>query len=570
MQKLDALREQQLIKTLRTKLRPHRWQVLFMLATWGSYCTVLFSRLLSFKNDGLYAGHEHVWSDWALHIGMVKIFASRSPLNWFAHHPLYANGKFTYGFLTNFISGMLLRIGLPLDLALLLPSVFYCILLIIGLYFLAYQLLQKKNAAVVAVCLFFLSSGLGFVTFIGEFIRQPSVQALAYPARYFSRIDQYDYYSGNIWVGLLVPQRAFLLGMTVGVISLNCLLYGFAHLRKRRTAPAARWWFLAAGVSAGILPITHMHSFIVMIILGAVLCFTQLKWWKNWLWYVVPAGIFSCFLYFVFISGGIETENFMQVLIGWTVNGNVVDWLMMWWRLWGLTIPVALMGIGMWCFSVYQKKPLRLPIGLTVSVGFISIFLLANIVLFQPIRWDNTKLFFWSYFGFSLLAAYFLDWLWKWHHATKVIAMMIFFVLTGTGYLELIRLQRVQRNSYQMLSNEQLQLGEVLQNETAETAVFATATDHNHFVMMWAARPILLGYTAWAYNFGFEYHQREVDLKSMYEGGPNVFDLLQKYEVDYLVIGPSERANYQVHQAFFDENFPLAFSTPQYRIYQIR
>ena len=69
---------------------------------WIGLLSFLYSQMLIQKNDGLYAGHPYVWSDWALHIGMARIFATKDPSVWFATHPLYAGGKFTYGFLTAF------------------------------------------------------------------------------------------------------------------------------------------------------------------------------------------------------------------------------------------------------------------------------------------------------------------------------------------------------------------------------------------------------------------------------------------------------------------------------------
>ena len=69
----------------------------------------LFPNILQFRSDGIYAGHVNVWSDWSLHIGMARIFATKDPSEWFAYHPMYADGKFTYGFLTNLISGLMMR-----------------------------------------------------------------------------------------------------------------------------------------------------------------------------------------------------------------------------------------------------------------------------------------------------------------------------------------------------------------------------------------------------------------------------------------------------------------------------
>ena len=92
----------------------HQKSLIILYSTWGIYFLFLFIRVIKFNTDGVSVSHVNVWSDWPLHISMVNIFAYKNPQDWFAYHPIYADGKFTYGFLTNFISGILIRVGFPL------------------------------------------------------------------------------------------------------------------------------------------------------------------------------------------------------------------------------------------------------------------------------------------------------------------------------------------------------------------------------------------------------------------------------------------------------------------------
>ena len=117
-------------------INEHKFPLLFLLITFGTYFILLFSRIITENKTGFYLGHEHVWSDWPLHIAITSTFAFKPMNTWFAYHPMYAGGKSTYPFLTDFISGMLMRIGFPLPLAIIIPSIIFSLLLIIGMYIL--------------------------------------------------------------------------------------------------------------------------------------------------------------------------------------------------------------------------------------------------------------------------------------------------------------------------------------------------------------------------------------------------------------------------------------------------
>lgn len=536
-------------------VRHHRWSLTAILGVWGIYFATLFSRMIRLTPQGLFVGHENVWSDWALHIGIAHIFAYKSPSDWFAYHPMYAGGKFTYGFVMDAISGLLMRAGLSLPMAFIIPSICFALVLCVGLYALAYLLVKSRLQATVAVFLFFLSSGLGFVHFIADGV---SLATLINPPLQYSRVDAYEWYSGNVIVGLLVPQRAMLAGMTLGVWSLFLLI---RQLLAEKPESRERWSLIIAGVFAGMLPITHAHSFMVVAFVSAVLCCLQFKQWRTWIWFAMPATIISILLYSIFIAGGIETQ-FVHPLFGWTVNGGFVAWLAQWWWQWGLILPFVIFVFLFW----------RCATGIVRAyfLTFFGIFILANLILFQPIRWDNSKLFTWVYFACSMLAARGLAWLWLKKVWYKALAVALAFCLVATGVLEVIRLQRIDLYELQESSQMEIEIGEQVRQLTHPHARFLTAPTHNHFIMVWAARPILMGYVAWVWNYGFDYRTRENHIEQMYAGTVHTEALLRQYKVSYVVFSPSEHDMRNRNESFYSSRFPTLIATPYVRIYDVR
>ena len=554
-----------------TILKRHFYSILFLVSTFCVYFVYVFSHMLSMQKEGLWAGHVHVWGDWSLHLSMANIFAYKDPSEWFAYHPYYAGGKLTYGFLTNMISGLLVRFGVGYASAFTIPSIIYSILLVFGMYTVYYLLLRSQKAALASVTIFLCSSGLGFLRFLADWLQKPTLQHLLYPTKDYTRIEPiYQWLAGNWINGMLVPQRAYLLGMTITVWVLAGVLWVVQEQKKgKHLSKTHAVVLVCCGLGAGILPITHMHSFIVLTIASSLLGVTKLKLWKHLLWYAVPAGALSIILYWQFVKGGIQNPKFMQILIGWTSEKTVDPissfylWLKMWWQIWGVMMPIALAGL------VVAWKKLKLTEFAVCSTGF-AVFALANIVLFQPIHWDNSKLFMWAYFFFAGLAALVLQSLWRKGMAIRVFAVVLALLLTASGVMELWRLARFDRNSLIMANADDIELGRLIRLHTNSQAIFLTAPTHNHPAMVWGVRPVLLGYTSWAWNFGFLYQEREQDIRTMYKGGESAIELLKKYKVSYVSFGPHEITNFFGNEAFFSKRYPLVMKNESHRFYDVR
>jgi hypothetical protein len=558
----------------------HPKSLLILLATWGVYFLILFLRTLEWKPEGLYANHTNVWSDWSLHIGMANIFAYKAPQDWFAYHPMYADGKFTYGFLTNFISGLLMKAGFSLYCAFIVPSLIYTVFLLLGMYVLFYLLLKSQKQALLAISLFFLSSGLGSIKFIRDIFNHGSLGQLLFPdpGLDYSRQVQYQWYTGNFIVGMLLPQRGFLLGMAMAV----WVLVGIVDVLRDENGSDRkhRLILLGSSVLAGLLPIAHMHSFIVIAIVTGLLCIISYQRWLDLLlYYVIPTSLLSLTLYLIFIAGGIENPNFMQWTPGWTAKGGLLAWIVMWIKIWGLMLPIAVFG-----FILLRKQPAVIQ---AFFLGFFGVFAFANLITLQPLAWDNSKLFLWAYFGFCGLAAVALAWGWKYGDRdqslvenkrinvrqliSRLVVILVTILLTFTGFLELIRLQRIEPSNHPLMtSQEDINLGVAIREKTDPLARFLTAPIHNHPVMMWGARPILLGYPLWVLNYGFLAGQTQADLKTMFIGGAAAEPLLRKHRISYVAIGPAERCDWQANEAYYAKHYPVAFQNQNYRIYDVR
>ena len=565
-------------------LQPHKKYLLFILATAGLYFIRLFSKIIFFKLDGFYAGHQNVWSDWALHVTLTNTFANKPVSEWFLYHPYFSGGKLTYPFLTNAISGILMKFGATLTQAMIWPSIFLILVFLIGTYFLYFQVLGSRKKATLGIFIFLSGSGPGFINFIKDFFANPNIKLLSYSPIDYTRILKYQWLAGNIPTAMLVPQRAFLLGITIAVWALLLLVIAIQSKHSQKL-------FVVAGFLAGTLPIAHMHSFIAVAIISGFICIDVFvrnkKMLKNILYFVVPAGLLSTILFFNFIYGGIQKEDFIRFSLGWTSKKDPISWIIMWWDVWGIMLPLAIYSLRNLILNNKYTKTLKVAVPLFLPTqffyGFFAVFVVANIITFQPTAWDNTKLFAYVYLGFSLLAAHMVVELWKngklflnknnqiklQKVARRVGTILIMILLSTTGILELIRLQRFDKNTYKLSNIEDIKFAQQVMKNTKTDAIFLTASDHNHPLLMWGSRQVVLGYKGWVTNFGFNIDEKSRDVKNIFENPEQYQYLLEKYNIDYVVIGEAEKREFAINQRFFDDNFPVKFRDSKTIIYSI-
>ena len=86
---------------------------------------------------------------------------------------------------------------------------------------------------------------------------------------------------------------------------------------------------------------------------------------------------------------------------------------------------------------------------------------------------------------------------------------------------------------------------------------------------MLAGRQVLMSYPGWLFAFGIDYAQRERDLRAIMAYAPDAPDLLRRYRVDYVVIGPSERQELHADEGAYRARYPLVISTEHYEVFQV-
>jgi uncharacterized membrane protein len=108
----------------------------------------------------------------------------------------------------------------------------------------------------------------------------------------------------------------------------------------------------------------------------------------------------------------------------------------------------------------------------------------------------------------------------------------------------------------------------IVAEETASTSLILHAPIPNHPVVL-TGRRSLMGYPGHVWSHGLDYTEREADIKNMYAGTADAETLLARYGIDYVVVGPLERARMRVDEAFIGR-YRMVGEAGGYRLYRTR
>jgi len=528
------------------------------LAIWGLYFGFLWPRMLFERSDGLWAGWRTVWADWSVHFAYANVFAYRRVGDWFSANPIFFHGDFDYPFLADGLSGLLMRAGMDRIEAFLLPSIIASLALVALLFSFYASLLQSPKMAMLACALFFTNGGVGFLDFAAEFARAPSLGTLLLPPREYTYFPEQGIWWINIVSSELLPQRALLLGIPLGLAALIMLRRyvesGFEGVSRVR--------LVALGAIPAVLVITHMHSFLAIVVLCGVYLLYDRRNYPQWLTFAVAAGLPSAAL-FVLLYAGSGAGGFIEWYPGWLTNPaqnrDLSLWLFLWLN-WGTFLPVA--AVSLIRFR-YYRDPL--------VVGGVVLFVLCFLLRFQPNVWDNTKLLTWSHLLLCIPVARYLVHLWsKPAVASRCVAVALLIFTTASGSLELLRMTRTEAVSNRMWSREELALAEEFSGISDPTALVLCSDHHHHWVPSLSGRQVLLGYRGWLASYGLDYGPIERDVRSMLEGGPDAEALMADYGVDFVVIGTSERRDFGANESYFEQHHELILDRADNKVFSIQ
>jgi hypothetical protein len=534
---------------------------------------LVFGRAAFEKSGGIYTGVMNNLGDLPLHMQVIASFAQGN--NFPPQDPTFAGARFAYPFLCDLLTAMLVRAGADVITAMWLQNMALALSLTGLMHYWTWRLTRSRLAGLIAPLLVLFSGGLGWTWVLMELHNSEGglLTLLSQISHDYSIGMSPLFRWGNSLTTLFVPQRSILFGMPLAIVIFiqwwDTINDRASETTSLGTQPAtqeitaeARKSLISAGLIAGMLPLIHAHTFLVVMGVGACLALLFRSLWREWLWFFAAASALALpQVLWLSGSGTIQTESYLGWHVGWDHGDANVLWF--WFVNTGFFIPVLL--AALLCRSRWFKIPRKL---FLFYVPFLFCFILPNLIKVAPWVWDNIKVLFYWYIASVPLVAWLLagawqqrkSW-WRWAAAGLLASMML------SGMLDVLRVVE-EASDYQEFDPQGIEIARYISRQTPPHAVVLHAPTYNTPVFL-TGRRSLLGYEGWMWSRGLKYPQRSADIQSIYSGSPDAERLIRQYHIQYVLVGPAELATGKVNESFWAQQHKVSESGP-YRLYQSR
>ena len=514
--------------------------------------------ILPHEDGSLWVG-QSTYGDLTLHLSFIESFYQQGQFP--PEYSIFPGQKLDYPFLADAASGTLRFFGLSLRMAVIVPSVVMLFCVFLGFWLLAAHMAKKTAPTLAAWLLFVCNGGFGFILFLtGKYSFSDLLTGFYVTP---TNLIGEDIRWVNVVCDMLIPQRTTMAGWCVGIPALYLLI---TALEKTVDGQGGRREFLVLAVLAGFMPMIHTHTFLSLGMLSAGWFFAFLPKVRrqgrlralieNYILYGLVCMLLALpqLMEWAFDAAG--SGRYLWFNPGWE-HGHT-NWLLFWLLNGGI---VFVLMIPMMLFLRGDRARL--------FWGAAPLFIVANLIAFQPNPYDNNKLMYIWYMLTDILVC-----VWFWEQLERLrpralapaaaVAVVILGTLSG-----LLTMLREAVGEYQLLDANQAAAAQFIVDDTDPHGLFLTGTNHNNPVSILTGRDILCGSDTFLYYHGIDYLDRQSHVAEMYAGGQAFEQYAAQYGVDYVFIGSAERNDYQVDMDYFRENYPCIYDQNGITIFQI-
>jgi hypothetical protein len=529
--------------------RREPWPLWVLLAIAWPYTLVLFARAYSYTADALVAGNEGAYADWAAHLSYAGSFAYGH--NFPPEFPVDPGHRLAYPFLVDVLAAAFVPLGTSLTSALVLSGALLALAFPAVMYLAGVRLTGSRAGSVLGVLVFTLSGGIGFLRALGPVAASGVAGLLPQGALFTQDVDR-NYQWLNPVLAWMVPQRSVLYGFSLALLVLAMLWTA--------TGREVGWTpFAFAGVVTGLTPLAHLHAYGTIVALAAFWAVFSPR--RQWTAFFAPALLLGAPIVLWMLGGGaasVRPQTWWLADSGGHMDAPAWFWL----KNTGLLVP-AMVAAFVWRGVLPDRLALHLaPIWLW--------FLVPNFVVFQPWDWDNTKFFaYWALFG-SLAVGALLTRLSRLGPVAAAGAVVLALSLVASGTLDVAR-QLEPEGAAAFTSTGGVRVAAWARANTDPRAVFLVAPVHNDPIPTLAGRRVMAGYPGWLWTYGLsDWSQRTGDAQRMLRGDPATLDLLHRYGVSYVVLGPEDQSVGGSSPAYFDRVADRVYDSGGYTVYRVR
>lgn len=558
-----------------------------------------FERAMFETAEGIFTGGSQNLGDLPFHLGAIYSFTDGN--NFPPQNPSYANAKFSYPFIADFLTACVMKFGADVKSVMHIQNVSWAFALLVILERFVYKFTGNKFAGKIAPALLFFSGGLGFLWFFKDFLNQAKdfIYFLNHLPSEYTITNIFRW--GNSLVVLFMTQRSLLLGMPLTILVIDKIWEIFKRekgeegkrekgedsetsnhkedfeLKEKNFSPFSLFPFSAflVGLLAGTLPLVHLHSLVVLFVLGVSVLVLKPEFWREWIAFGVGVAIIAVpELAWATIGSATNAKAFIGYYFGW--DSGEQNFILFWIKNTGLFFPILALGIYL-AFTnkkiepeEKKKKSRHSALGtqhLQFYLPFLFCFVVSNVMRLAPWQWDNIKVLIYWFIGSLPFAAVALVWIFNKNNLLKFAAVGCFIVLIFSGALDVYHTTSRQINM-KVFSADDVRIAERIKELTAPQALFANSPSFVNSPVVLSGRRSLMRYVGHLSSYGIDYKEREDDLKRIYEGNATADILIKKYGIEYIIVTPEEKRWTNVNEEYL-KKFKLIAQSGENKVYKV-
>jgi hypothetical protein len=528
--------------------------ILWGVATLGSvalFGPLFWTHSLLPDSTGVYTAGS-TWADFGMHAAIISHLTEfdRMPMDL----PVASGANLTYPFLIDLLSALYLRDGWDLHFSIFLPGVLLALAICQLMLSFSLRLFGHVGAAVGGLALVLLTGSAAGVRLAYTDWRDSGLSLpdfLADLPRDYTVLGTENGNVTNFVANALLPQRAFLFGLGVGLAVLILL-----HTARRT---GDRKYLFVGGALIGLLPMGHPHTFVAVGIVFAVLTVEAALRVRQPPWGHLAAGGLALVLAtpqlaWQTLANGNGTGGHFR--LGWMVREDESIWAF-WWTNFGLmgilfvALPFLLLRRD-WRHHLVWYLPC------------LAILALTHVYAFDPYEYNNVKLIYYVYLMASLFAAFLAVQAYRASRWSLALLLPAGLIVAIPGLLCLTHEFQLR---YQFASNADVALAEWVRADTAPDDVFIGTDRPNQPVATLGGRSLVLGYRGWLLTYNVPYAERVAAVSAALQG--RIDDpMVRKFDPKYLMVATNEGESWTVDRNSLAD-LPVAYQNTEWTIYRL-
>ena len=554
---------------------------------------VLIGRMFYFAyqtapDGGIAVGHLASFSDWQAHLTYTASFAYAE--NTALNLPLATGYDIGYHAGINYFAALLIPAGASLPGALQISGAFTLMAFPGVMYSVGMRVFNRQAVALLGTALFLFFGGWGFIEFFRDW-SDGGTDALTSLPRTYTRLPDIVPAADRSWwnanpivlenpiVGHFFPQRPTMIGFPIVLLVLSWLWTAWEDIEDRGIDRTRT--ILFCGVLVGLTPFFNLFAF------GVPLAFVGL-WWlatrlrTEWLYFLVPAAVLALPVV-LFLQPPQSSLEFPYDWVehirnpgGVPADLDVIDrlghWIAFWFRNLGFFLPLLVAAQ-----VVRGVLPKRVAVGLLPLWLF---FLVPNMTKPHPWNGNNTHYFIFVLLLGALPIAALLVNLIRKTPATLALAVPLLFTLTSAGFVDVLATNDQATSPWPLTAMDSagVAVGEWARTTDADSVFVielgwapGQASPHQHPVPALSGRQVVIGNDGWVFDLGItDWATRKDHSRIILEAGDGYEQLIELYDVDYLVVGPNTRTpNWDPNTAFWEEAADVVYRHAGWTVYEV-